>query len=140
VSIYLDTSVIISHFVDDANSARADALIAGLSDDIIFSDLCAAEFAAGLSRLVRMAELTADVAQATFSNFDIWAADVAQRVNPTPADWVATERLLRRLDFPLRTPDMLHIVIVGRLGAELATFDDHMQKVATTLGLPVAAG
>jgi predicted nucleic acid-binding protein len=102
--------------------------------------LCATEFVAGLSRLVRTAELAADMAQATFSNFDIWAADVTQRVSPTPADWVATERLLRRLEFPLRTPDMLHIVIAARLGAKLATFDDRMQRVATTLGLPVVAG
>jgi len=140
VSVYLDTSVIISYFVDDANSTRADALIAGISDEIVLSDLCAAEFAAGLSRLVRTSELEANVAQATFSHFDIWSAEVALRVTPAPPDWVATERLLRRLEFPLRTPDMLHIVVAARLGAELATFDDRMKRVAITLGLPVVAG
>lgn len=139
MSVYLDTSVIISHFVDDANSDRADALIAGVSDDIVISDLCATEFAAGLARLVRMAELAADTAQATFSNFDIWTSDVALRIVPTNADWVATERLLRRLEFPLRMPDMLHIAIATRAGAELATFDDRMRKVATALGLLVVA-
>ncbi len=139
MSVYLDTSVIISHFVDDANSVRADTLIAGLSDDIIISDLCATESAAGLARLVRMAELAADTAQATFGIFDTWTVDVARRIAPTNADWVATERLLRRLEFPLRMPDMLHIVIATRVGAELATFDDRMGKVATALGLPVVA-
>jgi len=86
VSVYLDTSVLISHFVEDANSARADILVAGLADDIILSDLSAAEFAAGLSRLVRMADLGAETAHATFAKFDIWTAELAQRVSPTSAD------------------------------------------------------
>ncbi len=45
MSVYLDTSVLISHFVDDANSDRADGLIASLSDEVGLSDLSAAEFA-----------------------------------------------------------------------------------------------
>jgi len=139
VSVYLDTSVLISHFVDDANSDRADGLIAGLSDEVVLSDLSAAEFASGLSRLVRMSDLASDAAHATFANFDIWASGVAQRVSPNPADWRTTERLLRALEFPLRTPDMLHIAIAARLGAQLATFDRRMQDVAATLGLRIVA-
>jgi len=46
--------------------------------------------------------------------------------------------VLRRLDLPLRTPDMLHIAIAARLQAKLATFDDRMQSAATKLGLPIA--
>ena len=137
MSLSLDTSVILSHFVDDANTERADALLAGISEPVVISDLCATEFAAGLSRLVRMRELGHAAAVATFSNFDIWSGQIVQREAIARADWAAAERLLRRLDLPLLTPDMLHVAVAARLGTRLATFDRRMHAVAASLGVEV---
>lgn len=139
MSLYLDTSVILSHFVEDANSIRADALLTRLLEPVVISDLCATEFAAGVSRLVRMRELAHGLAVTTFSNFDVWTSHVTQREAVTPADWATAEQLLRRLDLPLLTPDMLHVAVAARLGARLGTFDRRMEAVAVSLGLEVAS-
>ena len=140
MTLYLDTSVIISHFVTDANSDRADELLAGVSEPVVISDLCAAEFAAGLSRLVRVGDITHTVALATLSNFDVWSFQVVQREAVSPADWAVAEKLLRRLDLPLLTPDMLHVAVATRLPARLATFDRRMHAVAASLGVEVLGG
>ena len=140
MSLYLDTSVILSHFVTDANSDRADALLGEHPELIVISDLCATEFAAGLSRLVRMREITHTAAVATLSNFDVWSSQFVQRDVITPADWATAERLLRRLDLPLLTPDMLHVAVATPLGTRLATFDQRMHRVAASLSVDVLGG
>ena len=63
-----------------------------------------------------------------------------QRDVITPADWATAERLLRRLDLPLLTPDMLHVAVATRLGTRLATFDQRMHRVAASLSVDVLGG
>ena len=138
MSVYLDASVLIPQFVDDVHSERADALIGGTSDAFVVSDFAAAEFSSGLSRLVRMSELARDVARATFAKFDLWTKDATRRIELTSADIGAAEILLRRLEFPLTTPDMLHLALAQRHGLRLATFDARMASAATVVGLEVA--
>jgi predicted nucleic acid-binding protein len=54
------------------------------------------------------------------------------------ADIDAANRILRRLDVNLRTPDAIHIVIARRLQATLVTFDRIMAASARALGIGVA--
>ncbi len=50
----------------------------------------------------------------------------------------AGNRILRRLDINLRTPDAIHIAISRRLEATLVTFDRSMVAGARALGIAVA--
>lgn len=134
---YLDASVLVALFTNDALTARADAFLRGHKPVVLVSDFAAAELASAVARRVRMAELTAGEAQATFSNFDAWTARVAQPIETRAADVKAAEAFLRRLDLTLRTPDALNIAIAQRMDATLVTFDEKMAASATMLGTSV---
>jgi predicted nucleic acid-binding protein len=137
LSVYLDASVLVPLIVPDAHSARADAFMDSRPSDLLLSDFAAAEFASAVARLVRMAELRPDEARTAFTTLDSWSAMATRRVASDSDDAKLAESLLRGLDVPLLTPDVLNLAIVQRLGCELATFDIKMAQVAKQLGLAV---
>jgi uncharacterized protein len=139
VSVYLDASVLVALFTNDALSKRADKYLKKSAPILIVSDFAAAEFASAIAGLVRMRELTRADAQIAFATFDSWTARVASRAETHASDVSAAAAHIRRLDQPLRTPDALDIAVAERLGAELATFDEKMAATARALGLAVAA-
>ena len=135
---YLDASVLVALFTNDALTARADTYLRTHTPILLVSDFAAAEFASAVSRRVRMAELTGAEAQIVFTNFDAWTARATQRIGISTADIRAAEAFLRRLDLTLRTPDALNIAIAERAAATLVTFDKKMATCARTLGVVVA--
>lgn len=137
MSLYLDTSVLVPLFVSEVHTESARALLAA-RPEVVVSDLTTVEFASALSRLVRMSLLEGPAAQAAFANLDVWVARAATRLNVESGDVRAAEAMLRTLDVPLTAPDVLHIAIATRAGAELATLDARMPEVAGRLGVRVA--
>jgi uncharacterized protein len=92
--------------------------------EIVFvSDFAVAEFSSAVGRRVRTRDLTPEDAQLAFSNLDTWVERSAYREEITTGDIDAANRILRRLDVNLRTPDAIHIAIARRLEATLVTFD-----------------
>ncbi len=79
--------------------------------------------------------MTDDEARAAFSDFDIWSAESAHRVETRPADIAVATAFLRRLDLSLRSPDAINIAIAQRLSATLATLDRRMSANAIALGV-----
>ncbi len=137
MSVYLDASVLVSLFVDDANSVTAMRKVGRLSELVVVSDLAAAEFASAIARLVRVRDLAEAVASAAFRAVDSWVDENAEFVSLSSADVAAAGAMLRRLDSPLRTPDAMNLAIAQRLGAGLITFDQKMRDVAKKAGLRV---
>ncbi len=137
MSVYLDASVLIPLVISDAHTARADAFMDSNPRDVVISDFAAAEFASGLARLVRMSELDAHEAAASFSAFDNWALRTTTRVSLGGDDIKSAEIALRRLDMPLATPDTIHLIVARRLGCDLATFDVRMRVAAQRLRIVV---
>lgn len=138
--VYLDASVLVALLTDDPLTARADALFRALAPVPIVSDFAAAEFASALGRRVRTGEIAVAHARMAFADLDRWSEAVAERIDLGPGDVSAAAGFLRRLDITLRTPDALNIALCRRVSATLATFDDKMAAVASTLGLPVVSG
>ena len=138
VSWYLDASVLIALLTVEPFSDRADAFVSATPDPLLVSDFAGAEFASAIARRVRTRESTLSDAQRDLSDFDIWIARSAHRVEISPADIAVATTFLRRLDLTLRTPDALHIAIVQRLDATLVTFDRRMADSARTLGVAIA--
>jgi uncharacterized protein len=136
VTVYLDPSIIVALLIAEALTARAEAFIRAGAPVLIVSDFAATEFASGVSRKVRMGEITRDQARDGFAAFDAWSAAETQRIETVSADITAAQAFLRRLDLSLRTGDAIHIAIAQRLGAALATFDAKMAASARALGLP----
>jgi uncharacterized protein with PIN domain len=54
VTVYLDTSVVVAIVIDEPSSEVARAWFRRADDDIIVADFAAVEFAAGISRWLRM--------------------------------------------------------------------------------------
>jgi predicted nucleic acid-binding protein len=99
------------------------------------SNLSTAEFSAVIARRVRTRDLRAEEARTAFANFDLWCGRHTRLVEINSSDVAGATALMRRLDFPLRTPDALHIAILQRCGCGLFTFDRTMAKVARALGV-----
>ena len=135
---YLDASVLVALFTNDALTSRAEDLLRKGLPTLAVSDFAAAEFASAVARRVRTAELLADEAWQAFSTFDVWTARTVVRIETVHADVRAAEAFLRRLDVGVRTPDALNIAIVQRTGCNLITFDRKMAAAAQALGLAVA--
>jgi predicted nucleic acid-binding protein len=140
VSLYLDASVLVALFTEDALTAKADSVLRVRAAVVAVSDFAAAEFASAVARLVRTRELSTNAARGVFSTFDAWAARAAARVETTAADVAAAAAYLRRLDLTLRTPDALNIAIAQRIDADLLTFDRRMHASAWALGIRLAPG
>ena len=126
MSLYLDASVLVTLFVVDPSSARAVAFLSTHPEIVVVSDFGVAEFSSAVGRRVRMRDLAREDGQLAFSNFDIWVARSVYREEITTADIDAANRIFRRLDVNLRTPDAIHIAISRRLAVTLVTFDQSM--------------
>jgi predicted nucleic acid-binding protein len=119
-------------------SERADTFLQNNSAPLIVSDFAAAEFSSAVARRVRMREFTIEQAETALAGFDAWLARAVNRVEIGTGDVSLATTYIRRLDFPLRTPDALHIAIARRLDATLVTFDRSMAAAARALGMAVA--
>jgi len=137
VSVYLDVNVLVALFVNDTHNERTEKALAGQYDDLIVSNLSFAEFSSVIARRVRTRDLLASEARTAFSNFDIWCARHTRLTDVDSTDIAGATTLMRLLDFPLRTPDALHLSITRRIGCSLMTFDRAMAKVAPSLGIGV---
>lgn len=139
MTVYLDSSVVVSFFVTDNFSLRSNAFMRGTRQTLMLADFAAAEFVSAIARLGRTGELTLSGARQVVANFDGWWPNNTLAAETNPADVRAADGFLRRLDLVLRTPDAIHLAIARRLGAELATFDQRMADCARALAIPVVA-
>jgi uncharacterized protein len=140
VSVYLDTSVLASLFIEtDVFASRAATFFSQVDEVLVVSDFAAAEFASVLSRLTRMNQIQEADTRAIFDAFDIWRARFADEEDTVSSDILAATTIIRRLDLNLRAPDAINLAIALRLAASFATFDRRMAQNAQALGITVAA-
>ncbi|MDX2276448.1 MAG: type II toxin-antitoxin system VapC family toxin [Hyphomonadaceae bacterium] len=138
MSVYLDASVIVALFVEDALSARAQTKVANQADSLIVSDYAALEFSASVMRLARSGMIAAKDARAALVEFDSWVAAHCERPPTVAVDIVLANSLVRRDDTALRSADAVHVAMAQRLGAHLCTFDKKLAGSARRLGLAIA--
>jgi predicted nucleic acid-binding protein len=138
MSVYLDASMLVALFTDDALTQRATAFMAAELPIIVVSDFAAAEFASAVARMTRTREITLDEARGVLADFDTWRSRVADQPAIAPADVATAASFIRRLDLTLRTADAINIAIARRVGAQLATFDTKMAASARAVGVEIA--
>ena len=105
MSAYLDASVVLPTLIaEPTTEAVYDCLGTG-DRELLISDFAAAEVAAALSRLVRMALLTNADASARLADFDAWRETMSSPVDIREADVRLAYIYVRRFDLGLRAPD-----------------------------------
>jgi predicted nucleic acid-binding protein len=137
VNHYLDTSVIVALLLQDTHSAKADAWLIRTKPTFLISDFCSVEFAAVVSRRVRMNGLTVENASLALRRFDDWLARPVQVMRCTPEQMAAAGQIVRDFTTKLSAPDAVHLAITRNLGATLATFDDRLAEAAQRHAVPV---
>ena len=140
--IYADTSLLVSYYVNDANSVRAQALLQSVTDPLAFTGLHRLELRNALELGVFRQLLTAAQPPAVWHNIE---QDVrAGRLSPEPLNWVPVFRVAAQLavrhsaGIGCRSLDILHVAAARRLRAtEFFSFDGRQRTLAQLLGLTV---
>lgn len=137
MSIYLDASVVVPLFVDEDST---DRMIAWLAEGhrVVVSDWTVAEVSSAMSHHVRRKRLDPDERDAAETNLNAWLDGSSMPEGVDVLDVTDARALLHRHP-NLRTPDALHLAIVHRLKADLATYDDDLAEAAARDGVVVVA-
>lgn len=134
MTVYLDTSVLMSLFQTDKHTERASVWIAGV-DAFVMSSWTLTEFSSALAVKTRMRNLRDRDRREFELQLDQWLRGRVV-LSVLDGDMVEARRLVRN-DVRLRAPDALHLALATRHGCSLATLDEDMAKVATDIGLTV---
>jgi predicted nucleic acid-binding protein len=130
VTVYLDASFVVSLFVTDVHTERADRWIADLKEEAIVSELCALEFAASVSRRVRMGRMTVRAAEEALTDFDDWRGRSTFSLPIDEADTGLAASLVRDFATKLAAADALHLAAAINARARLVTFDSRLITAA----------
>ncbi|WP_336968213.1 type II toxin-antitoxin system VapC family toxin [Brevundimonas aurantiaca] len=136
MALYLDTSVLVSAFVQDEHSEWAAALLIRRAD-VVVSRWVEAEFSSALGLRVRSGAMKADKRDQIEAEFDGWRLG-RDECRLDDLDFVRCRALLRD-GLRLRTPDALHLAVVLRRGFDLATLDKELAAAARLKGVEVVS-
>lgn len=134
MSIYTDTSVIVSFFIRD-DHAQAARRWARTNPRVAISDWTATEFSSALSHEVRLDRLTDAERMVAERAFDRWVS--RGLVLEVARERFHDARALMQAHARLRGPDALHLAIARHEGLPLATLDGEMRDVAVAEGMEV---
>ncbi len=137
MSHYLETSMMVALLLPDVHSSGAEAWMIREKPTFLASDFCAVEFAAVISRRVRMNQLTVETADLALGKFDDWLSRTVQIVRCAPEHMAAAGQIVRDFTSKLSAPDAIHLAITRQSGATLATFDDRLAEAARRHAVPV---
>src|SRR5476649_2234809 len=102
MSVYFDASLIVSLFVKDAQTDRAEAYLERHRPTAALSDFAALEVASAINLRVRTKQLTRSQARSVLSDFDVWRARGEGTVDLTAGDIASADTMMRRLYLSLR--------------------------------------
>jgi predicted nucleic acid-binding protein len=141
LSVYADTSFLVSLYVPDANSGRAAAYMNDASLPILLTPLGEVELTNALSLRLFRKELTPSKIKASRALLAIDVADGVFRLTPLPPAAYARAALIARRRTPqlgTRTLDVLHVASALTLNVNtFCTFDRNQEKLAKREGMIV---
>jgi predicted nucleic acid-binding protein len=142
MSLYADTSLLVSYYVSDSNSASAQAVIHTATDPLPLSGLHRLEMRNALALGVFRHILTPAQVSAAWTDVE---RDLRNgRLIPQPVNWRPIFRAAAQwaaLHSPTngcRSLDVLHVTLAKKLDAnEFFTFDGRQKSLAVALGMTV---
>lgn len=138
MTTYVDTSVLAAAIFEEPRSAAVRDWLQRTSERVIVSDLAGLEFAAVVSRAVRMRRFDGHAAARALASFDEIRAD-SLPLRHRRGEFEVAERLIRDFATKLSAPDALHLASAKNAGAALATLDVRLAEAARGQGIEVAA-
>lgn len=142
MTVYADSSLLISYYVNDSNSVNAQAVIHAAAGSLPFTGLHRLEMRNALSLGVFRRILSPAQASAAWS--DIGRDLRSGRLLPQPVNWTPVYRAATQwaaLHSPVigcRSLDVLHVTLAKRLGVnEFFTFDVRQKSLALALAMTV---
>ena len=138
MTVYADSSILVSSYVDDAHSREADSRMS-TAPAVWLTPFNRAELANALYQQVFRARLSALEAQLAWNNFEQDCANgIWNPINLPERTWQTSIELARRHGPTLgvRTLDSLHVACALELKAEkFWTFDERQARLAEAVGL-----
>ena len=136
MSLYLDTSLLVSALTTEREGARIETWIRSNSfDDIVVSDWVVTEFSAALSIKLRVRQVDPAQRATALSLFSEFCAERATVLPVTREHFRAAARFADRYDTGIRAGDALHLAIAFDNRATLCTLDRRLSDAGRTLGV-----
>ena len=142
MSLYADTSLLISYYINDSHSVSAEAVLHATADPLPFTGLHRLEMRNALALGVFRRILTS--AQVSAAWMDVERDLRGGRLVPQTVNWIPAFRAAAQwaaLHSPrvgCRSLDVLHVALAKKLNArEFFTFDERQKSLALALGLAV---
>ncbi|WP_345537237.1 type II toxin-antitoxin system VapC family toxin [Variovorax defluvii] len=138
--VYVDTSVLVPLFLNEAHSAAAAAWYSGEKAELVAAAWCVPEFASALGIKQRTGAIDAQHAQGAWSRFERMVAADLRLLPVEPAHFHRAAELVLDAASALRAGDALHLACAEAAGAKrMATLDDVLGRNAQRLKIkPVA--
>jgi predicted nucleic acid-binding protein len=137
--IYLDTSLLVSLYSLDANSAAAASALQCARSPLLITALCELEAVNAFGLRVFRKEISTRQAETSLRNFEKDLRDGVFQLRSVPeAAFERARKLSHRItpQFGTRTADLLHVAAALELGAsDFFSFDIQQRKAAQTAGL-----
>ena len=140
MSVYADTSVLVSYYLSDVNSSRANALLNSLNDSLIFTRLHRLEFVNALELGIFRGHYTRSQADQSWN--DLIADIRAGRLQRTAVNWSSAFRTAAHLSLQFsanigfRSLDLLHVATASVLDIpDFLSFDLRQAELARVMGL-----
>ena len=139
MTLYLDTSVVVSWLIGDVNSDRADGLLAEPDEaGFAVSDWTIPEVSSALARLVRMKRLTNDDWSRGLNRFSAMRTSNFETLAVRSGHFTRAAALVDRHALGLRAPDALHLAIAEAARATMVTFDDRLADACRAVGVTLS--
>jgi uncharacterized protein len=137
LTLYLDTSAVVSLLATEPASAQLDAwLRVQEAEGLAISAWVDTEVSSALSLKIRAGELTIDQRAEILAEWRRWRAGL--RLLPVEADAFASATdFAARHELGLRAGDALHLAVAASAGCTLVTLDERLGKAAPQVGVPV---
>ncbi len=138
MSIYCDTSLLVSALVGEEASDRILAWLAEKAGDhLVISDWCVTEFSSALSVKLRNGAISPEQRAETLA---AWAALREASLETAPvvaSNFRLAADFCERAKLGLRAGDALHLAIAAAHGHSIATLDAVQANAALEFGIPI---
>jgi predicted nucleic acid-binding protein len=139
LSLYLDTSLLVSAFTHEADSIQALDWLDAQPPDLIVSDWVIAEFSAALSIKRRLGQIDTTQRTAALASFTRMCNESATVLAISRLHFRTAARLADEYLPGLRAGDALHLALCVDHGATLCTLDRRLCEAAPAFGVQTIA-
>lgn len=130
MNVYFDTSVVVSLMVEDDHTGKVDSWYREARPSPVISSFVKLEFAATISRYLRIDRLSHAAAARFLDFFDRWALEETHCIDVAADDMRRADLMVRNFATKLAGPDAIHLAIARRMGLPVVTFDHRLAAAA----------